>query len=218
MSSTVRIEGFDWTFEKPRVFVLGDLDDTLQIFNHIQHDLLFRGKRILVMVGSSSESQKPFYKMKLFQQNWDFVMKIKANIDYSILSTYIQHQPRPITILWLGSEVPSALLQKYEKDVYWICHSGGLPSNPMSHIFISPSVSPMKYKDWFLNQQPLQVQALMENLEDMREKKAGIVFSTHNKSIRWYDADANEDEDGETSIQDVNEILKWCVEKIDSLD
>lgn len=216
MSSTVHIEAFDWKFDKQKVFILGDLEDSLQIFQHIQQDLLFRGRKILVFNGN--ENQKAFHKMKLFQQPWDFVMKVKANIDYSILATYIQHQPRPTSILWLGSEIPNALLQKFEKDVYWICHSGSLPvSREMTYIFISPRLSPFKYKDWFLNQQPAQVQALLENLEDMREKKAGIVFSTQNKKIQWYDAGAIEENDEETSIGDVNEILKWCVEKIDML-
>lgn len=216
MSSTVHIEAFDWKFEKQRVFSLGDIEDVLQIYQHIQQDLLFRGRKILIF--SSGDTLKPFHKMKLFQQPWDFVMKVKANIDYSILATYIQHQPKPVSILWLGSEVPNALLQKFDKDVYWICHSGSLPvSREFAHIFISPSLSPLKYKDWFLNQQPLQVQALLENLEEMREKKAGIVFNVNNRKIQWYDAGTTEEND-DTSIGDVNEILKWCVEKLDTLD
>lgn len=217
MASTVRIEAYDWSFEKPRLFVLGELDDALGIFQRLQQELLFRGRRILIINGSEVKSS--LQKMKLFQQSWDFVLHIKANIDYSILATYMQHQPRPVSILWIGSEIPSSLLQKFEKDYYWICYSGSLPSNRDSnHVFISPKLPPFKYKDWFLNQQPLQAQALLENLEDMREKKAGIVFHTHNRSVQWYDAGSLDEAEEDTSIGDVKDILKWCVDTLERLE
>jgi hypothetical protein len=213
--SAVRIEAYDWTFEKQRIFVLGGLEDALGIFQHIQQDLLFRGRKVLVIVGT--DIKKTFEKMKLFQQTWDFVLHVKANIDYSIFASYIQHQPKPISILWIGSEVPSALLQKFERDVYWICYSGNLPTGrDITHVFISPSLPVFKYKDWFLAQQPAQAQGLLENLEDMREKKAGIVFSHHNRSVQWYDAGSLEENDDDTSIGDVKDILKWCVEKLEN--
>jgi hypothetical protein len=214
--SAVRLEAYDWTFEKPRICVLGELEDALVIFQRVQQDLLFRGRKLLVLVGT--EIKRALDKMKLFQQNWDFVLHIKANIDYSIFATYIQHQPKPVSILWIGSEVPTALLQKFERDTYWICYSGSLPTGrDLTHVFISPSLPVFKYKDWFLAQQPAQAQGLLENLESMREKKAGIVFSHHDRSVHWYDAGSLEEVDEDTSIGDVKDILKWCVEKLENV-
>jgi hypothetical protein len=59
----------------------------------------------------------------------------------------------------------------------------------------------------------LQAQALLENLEDLREKKAGIVFHLMDRSVKWYDSAGLEAGD-ETNIQDIRDVLKWCFEKL----
>jgi hypothetical protein len=213
MTSTVHIEAYDWAPLKHRMFVLGELEDALNIFLRLQQDLLFRGRKILVIAGQ--DSTKRLGKLKLFEQQWDFILRIRANMDYSLFASYLQHSPKPASVLWIGSEIPSVLLNKYEQGVYWVCHSGGLPvSREVPWIFISPTLPPFKYKEWFLTQQPLQAQALLENLEDLREKKAGIVFHLTDRTVKWYDSAGLEDNGDETSIQDIRDILKWCFEKL----
>jgi hypothetical protein len=213
MASTIHLEAYDWAPLKQRMFVLGEMEDALNIFLRLQQDLLFRGRKILVIAGQ--DSTKRLGRLKLFEQSWDFVIRIRANIDYSLLASYLQHAPKPVSVLWLGSEIPAVLLNKFESGVYWICHSGNLPvGREIPWILISPSLSPMKYKDWFLTQQPLQAQALLENLEDLREKKAGIVFHLTDRSVKWYDSAGLEDIGDETNIQDIRDVLKWCFEKL----
>jgi hypothetical protein len=212
MASTIHLEAYDWAPPKHRMLILGETEDALNIFLRLQQDLLFRGRKILVIAGQ--DSTKRLGRLKLFEQSWDFVIRIRANIDYSLLASYLQHAPKPVSVLWLGSEIPSVLLNKYDSGVYWICHSGNLPTGrDIPWILISPSLSPMKYKDWFLTQQPLQAQALLENLEDLREKKAGIVFHLTDRSVKWYDSTGLESGD-ETNIQDIRDVLKWCFEKL----
>ncbi len=212
MASTIHLEAYDWAPPKQRMFVLGEIEDALNIFLRLQQDLLFRGRKVLVIAGQ--DSTKRLGRLKLFEQSWDFVIRIRANIDYSLFASYLQHAPKPVSILWLGSEIPAVLLNKFESGVFWICHSGTLPvGRDIPWILISPSLAPLKYKDWFLTQQPLQAQALLENLEDLREKKAGIVFHLMDRSVKWYDSAGVEAGD-ETNIQDIRDVLKWCFEKL----
>ena len=213
MASTLHIEAYDWAPAKQRMFVLGELEDALNIFLRLQQDLLFRGRKVLVIAGN--DTTKRLGKLKLFEQSWDFIIRIRANIDYSLFASYVQHSPKPVSVLWLGSEVPAVLLGKFEQGVYWICHSGSLPAGrDFPWVCISPSLPPMKYKDWFISQQPAQVGALLENLEDLREKKAGIIFHMSDRSVRWYDSAGLGENGDETSIQDIRDVLKWCFEKL----
>lgn len=213
---TIHLEAYDWEFQKPTLFVLGNVDDALRIFIHIQTDLLFRGRRVLVLVGN--DIVKNGARMNIYQQSWDFVIQIRANIDYSILASYIQNSPKPTSIFWIGSEVPNALLQKFDAQVHWICWTGNLPlSKEFATYFISPSLQVFKYKDWFLAQQPHDGQALLANLEDLRERGAGIVFHQKEKTVKWYDSNGLES-GNDTSIQDIKEVMKWCVEQMENLD
>jgi hypothetical protein len=212
MTSTLHIEAYDWAPMKQRMFVLGELEDALNIYLRLQHDLLFRGRKVLVIAGQDTTPR--LGKLKLFEQSWDFIIRVRTNMDYSLFASYLQHSPKPVSVLWLGSEIPPVLLGKFEQGVYWICHSGSLPvGRDIPWIFISPSLPPLKYKDWFLSHQPHQAAALLENLEDLREKKAGIVFSLTDRSVKWYDSVEIESSD-ETSIQDIRDVLKWCFEKL----
>ena len=214
---TIHLEAYDWEFQKPTVFVLGTIEESLRIFIHIQTDLLFRGRRILVLVGN--ETLKAGSRMTIFQQNWDFVIQIRGNIDYSILASYIQNSVKPASILWLGSEIPSVLLHKYDSQVHWICWTGTLPaSKEFSTYFISPSLQVFKYKDWFLLQQPHDAQAILANLEDLRERGAGIVFQQKEKVVKWYDSTGLQTNDDKTTVQDIKEIMKWCVNQLENID
>lgn len=213
MSTTVHLEAYDWAPLKHRMFVLGGLEDALNLFLRLQQDLLFRGRKILVIAGQDSTNR--LGKLKLFEQSWDFILRIRANIDYSLFASYLQHAPKPASVLWLGSEIPPVLLSKFDQNVYWVCHSGALPSTTdIPWIFISPSVPTLKYKDWFFSQKPIQAAALLESLDDFREKKAGLVFHLTDRSVRWYDSAGLEESGDETSIQDIRDVLKWCFEKL----
>jgi hypothetical protein len=213
MASTVHLEAYDWAPLKHRMFVLGEIDDALNIFLRLQQDLLFRGRKILVIAGQ--DPTKRLGRIKLFEQSWDFIIRIRANIDYSLFASYLQHAPKPVSILWLGSEIPPVLLSKFEQGVYWVCHSGNLPvGREIPWIFISPSLPTIRYKDWFLSHQPPQAHALLENLEDLREKKAGIVFCLNDRVVKWYDSVGLDDNGDETNIQDIRDVLKWCFEKL----
>lgn len=213
MASTLHIEAYDWAPLKTRMFMLGELEDALNLFLRLQQDLLFRGRKLLVIAGQ--DPTRRLGKLKLFEQQWDFIIRIRANLDYSLFASYLQHAPKPASILWLGSEIPAVLLNKFDQGVYWICHSGGLPSGrEIPWVFISPDLPPFKYKEWFLSHQPQQAQALLENLEDLRARKAGIVFHLSDRSMKWYDSAGLEEIGDETNIQDIRDVLKWCHDKL----
>lgn len=213
---TLHIEAFDWSTTKQKFFILGEMEDAIRIFLKVQQDHLFRGRRVLVLVGQ--DAIKPLGKMKLFQQPWDLVIRVRGNMDYSILGAYLQNIPKPISVLWIGSEVPAALLQKYENGVHWICQSGNLPTGrEMTSIFISPSLPPFKYKDWILSHYS-QAHGILASVEDLREKRAGMVFSLADHSIKWYDAAGLEGGTEDLTIKDIREVLVWCTEQLGYLE
>lgn len=215
-SPTLHIESFDWTNTKQRFFILGEIEDSIRIFLKVQQEHLFRGRRVLVLVGQ--DSMKPLGKIKLFQQPWDFVVRVRSNIDYSIIGAYLQNVPKPISILWIGAEIPSALLQKFDTGIHWICQSGTLPSNSLlTSVFISPSVPPFKYKEWLLSQKSHgHTQSILSSIEELREKKAGIVYNLTDHSIKWFDSAGLESAGGAEDIttKDLREVLIWCTDQL----
>jgi hypothetical protein len=215
---SLHIEAYDWTFKKPRIFIIGEIDDALRIFQRIQQDLLFRGRKVLVLTGQGIP--KNSNRIKLFLQTWDFIIHIRSQVDYSLTASYLQNVPKPITILWVGSEIPNVFLQKYEKDFYWLCWQDNLPSfsDFFSYIFISPTISPFKYKEWFVSQNISGSSGILSNLEDLREKKAGLVVYVKEKICKWYDAVELEEKDDELSLKDIRDAITWCVDQLQYLE
>ena len=215
---SLHLEAYDWSFTKPRIFIIGSIEDSLRIFQRIQRDILFRGRRVLVITGQSH--LKHSNRIQLFLQSWDFVIYIRGQVDYSLAASYLQNVPKPITILWIGSEIPNVFLTKYEKDFYWICWQDNLPtySEYFSYIFISPTVAPFKYKDWFVSQTIVGSSGILANLEDLREKQAGLVLFVKEKKCKWYDAVDLEGKDDDLSLKDIREAISWCVNQLQHLE
>lgn len=212
---TLHIEAFEWNVSNHKFFVLGDMEDAIKIFYKVQQDQLFRGRKVLVIMGQ--DSMKTLTKLKLYQQQWDLVIRIRTNVDYSILGAYLQNAQKPISILWLGGDVPTVLFTKFTSGIHWIVYTGNLPaSRDMNHVFISPSLPPFKYKDWFLSQFP-QAHTYFAALDDLREKKAGIVYCSSDSSIKWYDSTALESGE-DIALKDIRDVLIWSTEQLGHLE
>ena len=209
----LHVEAYDWTDSTgSRMFVLGDLNDVIHVFQRIQQELLFRGRKCLVLIGEDTFTVSQ--RLLIYQKKWDFILRIRANPDYSILAAYLQNSPKPISVLWLGSEIPPVLLQKFE-SIYWICQNGSLPATKDVYTtFISPSQAPFRYKEWFLAQHATQAHAVLESIEEFRAKKAGIVVRP-SRTVNWYDADVSEGISGELTMHEVCQILKWCTAQLE---
>jgi hypothetical protein len=150
----------------------------------------------------------------VFQENWDFVIRIRSNVDYSLFASYLQNAGKPISVLWIGSEIPNVLLKKFE-SVHWVCMAGMLPSiRDIYYTFLSPMIAPIKYKEWFGAQGTVQGLAVLDSLEEFREKKAGLVVCP-NRSVKWYDAAGLEVRGTEIGVEDVCEVLKWCTAQLE---
>ena len=212
--SAVHLEAYDWGLlekKSPRMFILGEITDALDVFRHVQQEIVFRGRRVLVL--AAPDSLKVAQRVRVFQHSWDFVLRIRANTDYSLLASYLQHSAKPITVLWLGTEVPQVLLTKVDTNVFWVCMSGTLPvARDLFTVFISPTLPPFKYKDWLIAQQPSQISAVLGSLDDFREKKAGLVLV--GRSVQWYDSAGLETEAERPGVTEVREVLKWCTDQL----
>jgi hypothetical protein len=206
---SVHLEATDWTFEKGRHFVIGDMNDALRIYSRIQQELLFRGRRVLVLVTSDIPASK---KILLFQESWDFILQIRSNIDYSLLAAYLNASPKPLTILWLGTEVPQILLQKFDVGCHWICSSGSVPVARLFNTFVSPNASVFKYKDWFLANGGSH--AILESVDEFRLKNAGLLVCP-DQSVKWYDSASLEAGRKGISVKEIQEVLKWCIDSLE---
>ena len=91
---SVHLEAFEWTTEPKRLFIAGGLSEAIQVFLRVQQELLFRGRRCLVL----TEDLKSGQRLRIFQENWDFVIRIRNNLDYSIFASYLQNAGKPISI------------------------------------------------------------------------------------------------------------------------
>jgi hypothetical protein len=71
---SVHLEAFEWTGEPKRIFIAGALNEAVQIFLRIQQELLFRGRRCLVLTDDLKSGQR----LRIFQENWDFIIRISG--------------------------------------------------------------------------------------------------------------------------------------------
>ena len=210
---SVHLEAFEWTIEPKRIFVAGSLHEAIQVFLRVQQELLFRGRRCLVLTDDLKSGQR----LRIFQESWDFIIRIRGHIDYSIFASYLQHSGKSTSVFWIGSDIPTVLLKKFEM-VHWVCIGSGLPSvRDTYYTFLSPSLAPLKYKEWFASQGTVQGLAVLDSLEDFREKKAGLVVCP-NRTVKWYDAAGLEVRSAEIGVEDVCEVLKWCTGQLEGSD
>ena len=73
-------------------------------------------------------------------------------------------------------------------------------------------------KEWFLAQHINGSNGILANLEDLREKQAGLVLFVKEKTCRWYDAVDLEGKDDDLSLKDIREALRWCVDQLQLLE
>ena len=91
-------------------------------------------------------------------------------------------------------------------------------ANQWNTVFISYSLPSLSYKEWFLLQLPTQGISVLNSIEDLREKKAGIVVNLSERSVKWYDAGSLEGKEEDLSIHDIRDTLRWCTEQLSYFD
>ncbi len=200
----VRLEGFSAPLKGQNLWICGTRD-TLgqQVLNRLvvlEEELLNRGRKVLIIQNQRDISLRWSQSIQ-----WDATFRIKDAQDLRLAATYIQNATKPIRVVWLGDEPPSALMNVMgSSDITFIVASTQNPRSTWNAIFWHPSLSQTFVEEGLTPRMGVsQVQKLNISsvLRELKASDVGLVWSTIGESdktgsVYWYDL-----EDASTATQ-----------------
>jgi hypothetical protein len=191
----VRLEGFSAPLKGQKIWICGTRD-TLgkQILNRltvIEEELLNRGRKVLILQNQRDISLR-------WSQNiqWDATFRVRDALDLRLAATYIQNASKPVRVVWIGDEPPSALMTALSSsDITFMVASTQNPRATWNAIFYHPSLSQSFIEDGLNPRMGLsQVQKLNipSVLRELQASDVGLVWSTIGESekagsVYWND-------------------------------
>ena len=130
-SESIQIEGFESSIKSRKLWFIGD-DDLLLRRLHLFHTEIFgRGKFVCVLADTHAHMPKKYNKFP-----WDATFRVKDAQDLRLILTYISNATKPITIVWIGEEMPPAVYAKVgDATVFGLGSRQYIPKEPWDAIF-----------------------------------------------------------------------------------
>lgn len=136
----VRLEGFSAPLKGQKLWICGTRDSLgAQILNRLaalEEELLNRGRKVLII-----QNQKDISLRWSQQIQWDATFRIKDAQDLRLAATYIQNAAKPIRVVWIGDEPPSALMTAMaSNEITFLVASTQNPRATWNAIFYHPTL------------------------------------------------------------------------------
>ena len=205
---SLHLEGFSGDIRGHRSLVIGKEMDWLTRINIIEAESLYKGRSILVIYEPLRGSVN--VGAAVLRRRWDSVFRIRESFDAQMLLTYVANSPKPVRILWHGSEVPRNLWQKWEKsDVTLIgCSRDGQLGCDWEVIFF-----PLQNTPQFV-ERTIGTRNVSTHLAEIAENGAALVWSNIGEdkkgSLYWYDPQENQDKMLITKTDAVSMLEEVC--------
>jgi hypothetical protein len=200
----VRLEGFSAPLKGQKIWICGTRD-TLgkQILNRlavVEEELLNRGRKVLIVQNQRDISLRWSQSIQ-----WDATFRIRDALDLRLAATYIQNANKPVRVVWIGDEPPSALMTAMSStDITFIVASTQNPRATWNAIFYHPTLSQSFIEDGLnprMGQSQVQKLNVHSVLRELQASDVGLVWSTIGESDKSGSVYWNDLEDAATSIQ-----------------
>ena len=209
---SVRLEGFDSAIRGHRSLIIGKDTDWLRRMNILESESLYKGRSILVIQESMRGTAA--VSVSVLRKRWDCVFRVRDTFEAQMLATYVANAPKPIRIMWIGTDIPRALWQKWNSDITLLGCSEGVIGCEWEAIFFPLNFSAQATEKILIAR---GVRNLAGNMaSEIAANGAALVWSNINTSqgeLYWYDPSEGEVEkisgaDAVSMLEEVIELMK----------
>lgn len=175
-SESIQIEGFEASIKSKKLWFVGDDPLLLRRLNLFHTEILGRGKFICVQADVHAHVPKAYFKFP-----WDAFFRVKDNQDLRLVLTYITNATKPITIVWIGEEMPPVVFNKVaDATVFALGSRNYTPKEPWDALFFSPDLLPHSVEEMLttrLGTGKIKHANIRSILAELRTAKASLVWS-----------------------------------------
>jgi len=152
--------------------------------------------------------------VSVLRKRWDCVFRVRDTFEAQMLATYVANAPKPIRIMWIGTDIPRALWQKWNSDITLLGCSEGVIGCEWEAIFFPLNFSAQATEKILIAR---GVRNLAGNMaSEIAANGAALVWSNINTSqgeLYWYDPSEGEVEkisgaDAVSMLEEVIELMK----------
>lgn len=191
----VRLEGFSAPLKGQKLWVCGTRE-TLgnQILNRLvvlEEELLNRGRKVLILQNQRDISLRWSQSIQ-----WDATFRIRDAQDLRLAATYIQNAIKPVRVVWIGDEPPSAFMSVMNSsEISFLVGSTQNPRSSWNAIFWHPTLSQTFIEDGLtprMGQTKVEKLNVSSVLRELKASNVGLVWTTISEtdkigSVYWYD-------------------------------
>lgn len=174
-SDSIQIEGFESSIKSRKLWFVGDDDLLLRRLQLFHSEIFGRGKFICVVADSHTHMPKKYMKF-----SWDASFRVKDAQDLRLILTYITNATKPITIVWIGEEMPPAVFAKVaDATVFGLGSRQYVPKEPWDAIFFPSDLLPHSVEEMLTVRMGSKVKHanIRSILAELRTAKASLVWS-----------------------------------------
>jgi len=179
--SEVRLEGFSAPLKGQKIWICGTRDTLgTQILNRLsalEEELLNRGRKVLIL-----QNQRDISLRWSQQIQWDATFRIKDAQDLRLAATYIQNAAKPMRVVWIGDEPPSALMSAMAStDITFLVASTQNPRASWNAIFYHPTLTQNFIEEGLtprMGSSQVQKLNIHSVLRELQASNVGLVWSS----------------------------------------
>jgi hypothetical protein len=175
-SDSIQIEGFESSIKSKKVWFVGDESLLLRRLNLFHTEMLGRGKFVCVQADSHMQIPKAYFKF-----GWDAFFRLKDSQDLRLALTYITNATKPLTVVWIGEEMPPVVFSKVaDATVFALGSRTYIPKEPWDALFFPPDLLPHSVEEMLatrLGSGKVKQANIRSVLAELRTAKASLVWS-----------------------------------------
>jgi hypothetical protein len=175
-SDSIQIEGFESSIKSKKLWFVGDDALLLRRLNLFHTEILGRGKFVCVQADSHAHVPKAYFKFP-----WDAFFRVKDSQDLRLALTYMANATKPITVVWIGEEMPPVVFAKIaDATVFALGSRQYIPKEPWDALFFPPDLLPHSVEEMLttrLGSGKVKHANIRSVLAELRTAKASLVWS-----------------------------------------
>lgn len=188
---SIQIEGFESSIKSKKLWFVGDEELLVRRLALFHTEILARGKFVCIQADSHVPLPKALVKFQ-----WDALFRIKDTQDLRLALTYMANATKPITVVWVGEEMPPAVFQRLpDATIFALGSRSYIPKEPWDALFFSADLQAHHVEEILVTRMGAKLKAinLRSILSELRIAKASLVWSKIDDTdktgyIYWIDA------------------------------
>lgn len=200
-----------------KLWFVGDEELLMRRLAIFHTEILARGKFVCIVADSHISMPKSFLKFQ-----WDAVFRIKDTQDLRLALTYLTNATKPITVVWVGDEMPPAVFQRLpEATVLALGSRSYIPKEAWDALFFSSDVQIHHIEEILATRMGPKLKHinLRSILTELRTARASLVWSKIDDSdktgsIYWIDALEGQFPEEKLSPEETANFLRDLADRI----